>query len=144
MKRYLVFTLLMLCSLISLTQTADVRIKGRVYLTYITTSKEIQMSRNNYLSDFKVMLVRINGKDTDIKSVETNKQKFCSNDQKIFSTYPANVVYTNNEGIYEFKNLQPSSYYMLIFCDKKIQVSLISTEAKKKITYEVKDKKLVL
>jgi len=142
MKHYFVIIILLLCTITCFGQSSNIKVKGRVYLTSVSNQSKIVT--NNYLTDFKVLLIKIYATGTDMKFVEANKQKFCSDNKQILERYPATADYTNSEGFYEFTDLQPNSYYMLILCDRKIQVSLISTGAKRSITYKVKDKQVAL
>lgn len=125
-------------------QRPDVIISGKVYLNYSNSNIEQKISKTyvKYLSDFKVMLIQLYF-PAEAYSIGAQKTKICSNDKLLLRKYKIMVSYTDKEGKYEFRGLNRQANYLLIFCDRKIQISQVQT-GNKYITYSLRDKLVVL
>lgn len=133
-------------------QAGGVKIKGRVYYEYSTSTRSPQQQqvsvrstpRAYYPADFKVILFKAGSLSRDQQYVRDNKTRICANDQSFIRKYNPQFAYTNQNGEYEFRGLVAGADYILIFCDQQTQVSVVNTGTNRNITYTVKDKKVSL
>jgi hypothetical protein len=125
-------------------QNTGTKISGKVFLNYSKTSVLGEGVKRNtkYLSDFKVLLIQFYFA-TEVAEIEAQKRKICGNDKGLFSKYKVIVAYTDKDGSYEFKGLQRQANYVLIFCDRNIQISKVQTGSKYSI-YTIRDKAVIL
>lgn len=125
-------------------QVRDVRIAGRVFLhnPKYNTIQNTKRVYTKYVSDFKVILIQLYY-PTEITEIEKNKARICANEGSLLKKYRAKIYYSNNEGYYEFKGLQRQADYLLIFCDRKIQISQVQT-GNSYTTYGINDKAVTL
>ena len=130
-------------------QNTAVRITGKVFTTYNyavnktqRTQTGISKTGTEYVSDVKVLLIKVSNARNQQQFFENNRQKFCNNDRAIYRTYTPKIAYTDRNGVYEFTGLARKAQYILIFCDKKIQLSAVFTASRSTITYTVKDREI--
>jgi hypothetical protein len=146
--RYLFFALLGLIGVCGHAQSTNIRISGKVY--YETSTSQMQKAptkgviKKSYPSDFKVILFKAGSLAMDQQYAKDNKKKICSNDATFRERFSPQIVYTDRNGSYEFKDLTMNADYILIFCDTQIQISVVNTKNKRNITYTMKDKKVTL
>jgi hypothetical protein len=119
---------------------SNISIQGRV----LYTASVQQFTKSMLLSDVKIILIKAGSITVDQPFVIYNRSRICNNDQQIFSRYDPKVTYTDQNGRYQFKNLSPNSNYFLIFCDSKIQMTVVSTSNNTNTSYSIKDKIIYL
>jgi len=140
MLKALLFIPMALFFLTRVSAQQDVRLSGRVYISYrVPTSQSASLSLSKrYISDFKIIAIR-KTTATSVSDIRANKKRFCANDRALFSRYHAMVAYSNLDGYFEFKGLAPQSSYILIFCDRDIQLSDVTT-MNRSATYSIGEK----
>jgi hypothetical protein len=123
-----------------------VKFGGKVYIHFTSASpsggKGATVNVKKYLSDVKVILVQ-RYYAGEVTAIERAKKSFCNNDRRLLAQYQAKVVYTNSNGYFEFSGLQRQTNYVLIFCDREMQISEVSTGSRY-ATYVIRDKLIKL
>jgi hypothetical protein len=129
MRKLLLLTSIELFLLFDLKAQQDIRISGKVFVSYKMAARintqQVKVSKK-YISDFKVLAIKKTG-TTNITEITNNKKSFCANDQNLFRRFGVRVAYSNNDGYFEIKGLQPQTGYILIYCDHDIQISEVMT-----------------
>jgi hypothetical protein len=126
--------------LTSVSAQTTARLSGRVYMTYrvpMSQSGAISLTKR-YISDFKVIAIPKNSA-TNIEDIKAHKKNFCANDYNFFKRYHAMVAYSNLDGYFEFKGISQQASYILIFCDRDIQISEVAT-MNRTATYTIGEK----
>jgi hypothetical protein len=122
----------------------DVRLGGKVYMSYsVPTSQSAAQSTSlrlskRYIADFKVIAIKKTAA-TNVSDIKAHKKNFCANDRSFFNRYHAMVAYSNSDGYFEFRGLVQQSSYILIFCDRDIQLSEAAT-MNRSATYSIGEK----
>lgn len=148
--RYLIFYILLLPQWPGADQSG-IRITGKVFTSYEFAVNKIQKNQavvsktgKQFVSDVKVLLIKVNNVREQQQFFEANRQRFCNNDRTLNRTYAPKAVYTDRNGAYEFSGLSRNARYILVFCDKKIQLTGVLTDARPTITYTVSEKEIFL
>ena len=143
MKKYFLLLAALVYGLLVTAQTNTVKVAGKVYYRFtVSGGGSRTTSYNQYPADVKVILIQSQFTG-DIVYIKERKRSFCSNDKDLIERFRARITYTKQGGSYEFSGLQRNTTYFLIFCDKNIQISEIST-GNKITTYRLRDKQVVL
>ena len=128
-----------------------IRITGKVFTSYEFAVNKIQKTQatipktgKQYVSDVKVLLIRVNNVQEQQQFFENNRHRFCNNDRALGRTYAPKLAYTDRNGSYEFSGLSRNARYILIFCDKKIQLTGVFTDARPSVMYTVSEKEIFL
>lgn len=125
-------------------QQRDVRLGGKVFINYNSVAGKTSFVRlmKRYMPHFKVILIQQYFTTEEIIT-DKNKRSFCANDKKLFEKYKARISYTNADGYFEFRGLQRQANYILIFCERTIQVTEVQT-GNSYVTYGIKEKLIKL
>ena len=143
MKKYFLLLAALVYGLLVTAQTNTVKVAGKVYYRFtVSGGGSRTTSYNQYPADVKVILIQSQFTG-DIVYIKERKRLFCSNDKELIERFRASITYTKQGGSYEFSGLQRNTTYFLIFCDKNIQISEIST-GNRITTYRLRDKQVVL
>jgi hypothetical protein len=126
----------LLSNILAQTSQQDARLGGKVYVTYRNPGASTLGKK--YISNFKVILIKKTS-STVVSTITANKKNFCSNDRTLFQRYGAKVAYTNADGYFEFRGLMKQTNYILIFCDRDIKLSEVST-GNRNTTYGIGEK----
>jgi len=121
---------------------SNVRVEGKVFLSNQRGSAQV-MSTKQYLSDLKVILIRLNSV-SDEGFIKENRRQICNNDRSIFQRYSPQVAYTDRNGSYSFTNLISNGYYVLIYCDRNIQATSIQLGSNSYKTYVLPERSITL
>jgi len=127
---------LLLSNILAQSSQQEARLGGKVYLTY--RNPGVTTLGKKYISNFKVILIKKTS-STVVSSITASKRSFCSNDRTLFQRYGAKVAYTNADGYFEFRGLLKQTNYILIFCDRDIKISEVST-GNRNTTYGIGEK----
>jgi len=131
---------LLLSDIVAQTSQQDARLGGKVYLSY--RNPATSATGKKYISNFKVILIKKTS-STVVSRITANKKNFCSNNRSLFQQYGAKVAYTNADGYFEFRGLLKQTNYILIFCDREIKISEVST-GNRNTTYGIGEKLIKL
>jgi hypothetical protein len=143
MRNLLLPGLFVLLSQISEGQNSATKIAGRVYVQYSkpTTQQKVAVY-SKYITEIKVILVPSLTKG-DVIQIKNNMKLFCGNDRQAIQRFNARIVYTDRNGNFEFSGVRTGTTYFVMFCDKQMQMSEITT-GNKPITYRIMDKEVYL
>lgn len=135
----------------AVTGQSGIRITGKVFTSYQFSVNKVQKNQpvmtktgKQAVSDVKVLLIRVNNVREQQQFFENNRHRFCNNDPALSRSYPSKLVYTDRNGSYEFSGLSRNARYILVFCDKKIQLTGVLTDARSAVTYSIREKEIFL
>jgi hypothetical protein len=123
----------------------DARLGGKVFINYLMPANKGASGvivGKKYFSDFKVLLIP-KTVTVNTSMITINKGSFCANDGALFKRYNVKVAYSNVDGYFEFRGLRPNTHYILIFCDRDVQVSE-SVTGDKEATFSIGEKQVKL